>query len=146
MRRTSLITVITIAGALLGAVSNATATDLSSTQVTKSLETIKAQADAIASGHDKTPVDVRDAARTIGVEWGKVAPVVTQEFLVETRFANRSIATFEHEWQNATKARADAKDVSSSIAQLIDAERQSATPAPSSSPVPQPSASPTGTP
>ena len=107
--------------------------------VTKSLETIKSQADAVASGRDKAQEQLRDAARTIGVEWQKVEPPLARDFLVETRFANDSIAAFEKDWRNQGKARSDAMDVSAKVAALLSVQQQNATPAPSASPSSSPS-------
>ena len=118
--------------------------DLSAADVTKSLETIKTHADAVAAGHDKTQSQLREAARIIGVEWEKVEPAVAKDFLVETRFANQSIAAFERDWRNESKARSDAKDVSAKVAQLLNVHRQSATPAPSGQPSGSPSPEPSG--
>ncbi len=100
------------------------ATALSPGDVTKSLQTIETQARAIASGRDQKPTDVRDAARTIGVEWDKIEPVVSQQYLVEAKFANQSITAFEHDWQNSGKVRTEAKDVSDKVGELLDAQKQ----------------------
>ena len=107
--------------AFVGAVA-VKAADLSSSDVTKSLQTIKTQADALASGKTKSPTELRDAARTIGVEWQKVEPSVAKEYLVETKFANQSIATFEQNWHDANKAKAAAQDVSAKVNELLDAQ------------------------
>jgi hypothetical protein len=112
------------AALLAGATQAAMATDLSPADVTKSLQAIETNAQAIASGRDKKQIDLRDAARTIGVEWDKIEPVVSQQYLVEAKFANESIATFERDWQNSNKARTEAKDVSDKVAQLLDAQKE----------------------
>ena len=115
---------VVCAALLAGAMQAAMATDLSPGDVTKSLQTIETQARAIASGRDQKPTDVRDAARTIGVEWDKIEPVVSQQYLVEAKFANQSITAFEHDWQNSGKVRTEAKDVSDKVGELLDAQKQ----------------------
>ena len=115
---------VVCAALLAGAMQAAMATDLSPGDVTKSLQTIETQARAIASGRDQKSTDVRDAARTIGVEWDKIEPVVSQQYLVEAKFANRSITAFEHDWQNSGKVRTEAKDVSDKVGELLDAQKQ----------------------
>jgi hypothetical protein len=115
---------VVCAALLVGATQAAMATDLSPGDVTKSLQTIEMQAQAIASGRDQKPTDIRDAARTIGVEWDKIEPVVSQQYLVEAKFANQSITAFEHDWQKSGKVRTEAKDVSDKVGQLLDAQKQ----------------------
>jgi hypothetical protein len=115
---------VVCAALLAGATQAAMAADLSPGDVTKSLQTIEMQARAIANGRDQKPTDIRDAARTIGVEWDKIEPVVSQQYLVEAKFANQSIAAFEHDWQNSGKVRTEAKDVSDKVGQLLDAQKE----------------------
>ena len=112
--------------AFVGAVA-VKAADLSSSDVTKSLQTIKSQADALASGKAKSPGDLRDAARTIGVEWQKVEPSVAKEYLVETKFANQSISMLEQNWQDANRAKAAAQDVSAKVSELLSAQQSTTT-------------------
>jgi len=123
----------------------ATAAEPSGSDVTKSLETIQRVADAIASGHTTSSSQLRDSARTIGLEWAKVEPALAQEYLVETRFANQSIAAFEHDWTSPKLVRSDAKAVTTKVADLLQVERQAQpSPEPSGAASPGPSASPSG--
>ena len=124
------------------------AAELSAADVTKSLETIKRTADEVAAGRYHTQQQLRDPARIIGTEWDKIEPSVAKDFLVETRFANRSIATFERDWKSPGKAKSDAKDVSAKVTALLSVQRQNASPAPSApgSPPPSATASPAASP
>lgn len=117
--------------------------------VEASLRTIQRDADEIAAGH-YTGKAVQAPAHEIGVEWYKVEPILAKNggVLVETRMANASITTFEKDWKQSDKARSAAKDVSSSVADLLTATKtaaQPASPAASGSPAaasPAPSSSP----
>jgi hypothetical protein len=90
--------------------------------VSASLATIKRDADAIASGRYRGK-SLQGPAHEIGVAWYNAARVLTTDgdVLVETKMTNASIAKFEADWRNETRARAEAKDVSARIAELVSA-------------------------
>ncbi len=124
----------------------ADAADAANPAVEASLKTIQHDADEIAAGH-YSGKQLQAPAHEIGVEWYKVEPILAKNgsVLVETRMANASITTFGKSWQQPSKARSAAKDVSSSVADLLTATKTSAQPAPaaaSGSPAASPAASP----
>ncbi len=118
---------------MLSCLSTAAAADLSKSEVSDALGTIKRVADNVAAGKYTSKAHLRGPARTIAIQWAKVEPVLIHRgyAIVETRFANRSIVAFERNWKSPAKARTDAKDVSHSIANLLSTRRQFASPAPS---------------
>ncbi len=113
--------------------------------VVAALQVIQRDADAIAAGkyHGKS---LQAPAHEIGAKWYEIEPVLSKNgaVLVETRMANASITTFDQDWKHNREARKSAKDVSSSVADLLAAEKGSGS-APSTAPSPQlsPSAAPT---
>ncbi len=111
---------------LIGSMATASAADLSKAEVTAALHTIKKTADGIAAGRYMSKDQLRKPARIIAIEWAKAEPVLIHRgyAIVETRFANRSIAAFERDWKRPTKARAAAHDVSSNIASLMSTRRE----------------------
>ena len=135
MRRINRLFITISAAALAGAMPMcALAEPQTAGDVTKSLQTIKSTADGIAKQRSMSEEQLRDAARKIGVEWQKVEPLVGKDFMVETKYANQSIASFERDWRDLSKAKADAKDVSSNLAELIGDENTiPPAPAPTSS-------------
>lgn len=96
--------------------------------VMTSLTTIKNDADQIAAGRFKDKQQLQAPAHEIGAEWYKVEPILAKSggVLVETRMANASITAFARDWQQTNKARSAAKDVSSSVADLIAATKSAA--------------------
>ncbi len=114
--------------------------------VIAALQVIQRDADAIAAGkyHGKS---LQAPAHEIGVKWYQIEPILAKDgtVLVETRMANDAIVAFDKDWKSNGQARKSAKDVSTSVAQLLDAEKQNAQPSPSASQSPgaSPSAAPT---
>ncbi len=101
------------------------------TELTKSLEAIKAKAQDVARERAPDAASLRDAARSIGVEWGKIEPSLARDFIVETRFANDSVSAFERDWRDdAKKIQSDAKELSQRIDDLLSVQTQGS-PAPS---------------
>ena len=90
------------------------------------LQSIRQSADQIVAGQYTTKDQLQAPARGIALAWSKAEPVLakTGSALVETKFANKSIAAFERDWQTPVKARADAKDVSQTVADLISAQKK----------------------
>ncbi len=113
---------LAIGGALLMgfAASAFAANTMSPDEITSALQIIRRDADRIAAGqyHGKS---LQAPAHQIGVQWYKVEPILAKNggIIVEMRMANRAIATFDKTWKNNQKARGAAKDVSSTIADLI---------------------------
>ena len=64
-------------------------------------------------------------AREIALQWQKIEPVLATDgnVLVETKMANATVATFEKDWQSKRDIRGEAKDLSGTIGDLVDAER-----------------------
>ena len=137
------------AGALfaLGTVAAGAATAPASNDgVVAALQVIERDANAIAAGkyHGKS---LQAPAHEIGAKWYAIEPVLSKNgaVLVETRMANASITAFDQDWKHNREARKSAKDVSSSVADLLAAEKQTSQPAASTaaSPEPSPSSAPT---
>ena len=128
-----------------------TASAMSDSEVSASLKMIQHDADAIAAGK-YAGKGLQAPAHEIGAEWYKVEPILAKNgsVLVETRMANASITTFSHSWQHSDKVRSAAKDVSSSVADLISATKTPAVPgdvaSPSASGSPAASPAPSGSP
>lgn len=95
-------------------------TALSGSDVIKALTIIQHDADAIAAGkyHGKS---LQAPAHQIGIQWYKVEPTLAKNgaVLVETRMANQAITAFDKTWKQNGKARDAAKDVSSSVGDLL---------------------------
>ena len=123
--------------AALGFIARSSAADLSKEEVTAALRTIERTAGAIAAGRYATKAQLRGPARTIAIEWAKAEPVVISRgfAIVETRFANRSVVAFERDWKVPAKARADAQEVRTNVANLLATRREYGKPA---SPPPSP--------
>jgi hypothetical protein len=124
-KQTRLVTLASLAavGACFG---QSVAADLASDSVMSNLQSIRQSADQIAAGHYTTKDQLQAPARGIALAWSKAEPVLAKSgsALVETKFANKSIATFERDWQTPDKARSDAKDVSDTVADLINAQKK----------------------
>ncbi len=95
--------------------------------VTAALAAIRRDADAVASGKYKGKGQLQAPARDIALQWSKVEPMLAADgnVLVETKMANASVTTFENDWQKKADMRDEARDLSSSVADLVDAEHKS---------------------
>ena len=127
MRFSAVLTTLTLGSAVaLAAASSTQAAGQVDASVATSLKTIQRDADAIAAGHYSGKA-LQAPAHEIGAEWYKVAPILMKNgsVLVETRMTNATITAFEKDWQHSGKARSAAKDVSSSVADLITATQTS---------------------
>jgi hypothetical protein len=101
------------------------AADMAKDDIGSNLQLIQKSADEIAAGQYKTKDQLQAPARSIALAWSKAEPMLAKSgsALVETKFANQSIATFERDWQSPVKARSDAKDVSQTVGDLINAQK-----------------------
>ncbi len=95
--------------------------------VTAALAAIRQDADAVASGKFKGKGQLQAPARDIALQWSKIEPMLAADgnVLVETKMANASVTTFENDWQKKADMRDEARDLSSSVADLVDAEHKS---------------------
>ena len=111
----------------LATMTAASATDGQSNtpDVLAGLKSIRQDADRVSTGKVAGKA-IESPARDIALQWSKIAQKLADDgnVLVETKMANADIATFEKDWQTKKDIRSEAKDVSSSIADLVGAEKQ----------------------
>jgi hypothetical protein len=94
--------------------------------VMSTLASIRQTADSIAAGKYSGADALAGPARDIALDWGKVAPILAADgyVLVETKMTNAKVTALESGWKSKD-VRGEAKDVSASIADLVDAEKPS---------------------
>ena len=115
------------AGALLAASLPAMAAPDTQAAALTALQTIKSDATAISAGKYATKADLQAPAREIALAWNQAAGILGKDgnVRVEMKVANDSITEFERDWQELSKARVSAKNVSTSVGDLIDATKGS---------------------
>ncbi len=127
MRNIRLLTLSTLAAGLAGMLP-AAATTASPATALPALQTIQRDATAIASGRYPSKAELQAPAREIALAWSQAANILNSDgnVRVELKVANDSVTELERNWQKSDKARSDAKSVASSVSDLIDATKQSA--------------------
>lgn len=128
-------------------VADAATATISNHDVVAALQIIQRDADAIAAGKYRGK-SLQAPAHEIGAKWYQIEPRLARngDVLVEVRMANAAITAFDTNWKHNGQARKSAKDVSTNVAQLIAAEKQSIKPSPAASSAPSPSPSPSPSP
>ena len=126
MRNTRLLPIVTFAIAVAGALP-AGATAASPATALPALQTIQRDATAIAAGRYASKAELQAPAREIALAWSQAANILGTDgnVRVELKVANDSVTELERNWQQSAKARSDAKNVASSVSDLIDATKQS---------------------
>lgn len=116
---------LSAAGAVAFATVPATAASDGHAAAFTALQTVRRDATAISAGRYPTKAALQAPAREIALAWSQAADVLGKDasIRVEMKMANDSVTKFEQSWQQADKARATAKDVSTSVADLIDAAK-----------------------
>ncbi len=94
-----------------------------SSETLAALQTIRRDADSIASGRVRGKQQLDAPAREIAIAWSKAVAELDNDgnVRVEREIANKSITKLESSYKIGDRARTAAKDVSADVGDLIDA-------------------------